>query len=133
MGQAFRKFKRAQDKRVAAWEDEFEGREDSEEALKAHKSLDEARETHLAEMAAMLRDVALENGGFQVKVCQMLSIQHALLSGGPRGNRTSRRYSAEATPRGATWIFRGGGSRRRRGHNVDSPWRRVAAPPRAVT
>ena len=29
----------------------------------------------------------------------------------------------------ATWIFRGDESRRRRGHDVEIPWRRVAAAP----
>ena len=43
--------------------------------------------------------------------------------------RTFRRRVA-ATPRGATWIFRGDESRRRRGRDADILWRRVAVMPR---
>ena len=47
--------------------------------------------------------------------------------------RGVRRYSVEAS-RGAAaaemWIFRGDGSRRRRGCDADIPWRRVAVTPR---
>ena len=47
--------------------------------------------------------------------------------------RRPRGYSAETgrgTAAAATWTFRGGESRRRRGCHVDIPWRRVAATPR---
>ena len=41
-----------------------------------------------------------------------------------------RRADISLTRRGGTWIFRGDGSRRRRGRNVDILWRQVAATPR---
>ena len=43
-----------------------------------------------------------------------------------------RRRTA-ATPRAATWIFCGDEAPRRRGRDVDIPWRRIAATPRAAT
>ena len=47
----------------------------------------------------------------------------------PRGN-VHRGSSAETRVAAATWIVRGGESRRRRGCDADSPWGRVAATPR---
>ena len=48
----------------------------------------------------------------------------------PRRRGWDRPRTGRGDAAAGTWIVRGGGSRRRRGWDLDSPWRRVAAPPR---
>ena len=47
-----------------------------------------------------------------------------------RVRRADRPLTNRGDAAAATWIFRGDGSRRRRGGDVDLPWRRIAATPR---
>ena len=78
MGAEHKKYQEKKGEMEKEYEVKHKFDESTDEAIEAKKALEEANEQHFIHMAEMFRDMAMTNGGFQVKICQMLSMATAI-------------------------------------------------------
>ncbi|KAH8044883.1 hypothetical protein JL720_16908 [Aureococcus anophagefferens] len=78
MGDEQKKYKERSKRELDAWEEKYKFDKDTDEAKDAREEIEKKNKRHFVHMAEMFRDLALTNGGFQVKLCQMLAMNTAL-------------------------------------------------------
>ncbi|EGB04116.1 hypothetical protein AURANDRAFT_67477 [Aureococcus anophagefferens] len=79
VGKKYKRYKERSTRELQAWAVKYKTKQDMCEAKKAYEDIKYRDDEDLVQIAEMVRDMALTNGGFQVKLCQMLAMKKALL------------------------------------------------------
>ena len=78
MGDRQTKYKERSKRELQEWEEKYKFDRDGDEAKEVRADIEKRNQAHFVSQAEIFRDLALTNGGFQVKLCQMLAMNTAL-------------------------------------------------------